>query len=751
MVNVVEPHAALLEAWARGNLVRRTPGLEVWLERLGQGQPTILPRLSAQSLILYGVASSPARARGLASEMLAAIGPSWSDFTGASCELDVADDFEQALARYQEASAAGPVLRARVRADADRTEVWAALQRLLDAWQRRPHQDSRVVEPVARLLTDFELSLQAGAVDEASELLEAIQSRGELSSDNLLFLEVRILGASGRFHEVLKHPRLEQIVNGRRPSRVNDLLFAAIHAEYLAVPAAQGDAYTALEIFEREVRPRFGSLLRSRGPLESLPAIESLLLAAVADGRPRAEREALASAAATSDDRERAWLEALVALADEVGAAEVPISASTPAGTEVALDPTALAQELLLEARFDDVVDVLRDAPATLANTQLLLQAAAQADTLDAASAVATVFASLSEEAQESLRRIRLWADPLERLLAIAGTGSALSSWHGWLSALAAGDVPHADEIVARGALEWDPGSPATVPEAEALAALMLGVPEERRAVLQRAIPHVVAFIERRARPPEVRAPIDVAVFDLLVYGDSHGRSVQEMLLAVLDGVLQAGPEPERYRATIADLAAVWDGIRSPRTFDWLLDVIALLAQHACPDVGARAALFQRAVGEAVARRDLDRVTADMLEAIAEDLELPDSVAPLAARKAETSLPTPTGAVIEAPAVIGIYTLTESSAHRAREALQRLFPETTVELNHEHDSSPILTAFAGRANVLAMVIASAKHAATDAIRRACPPERLVEVSSRGSTAIVRAVVDHVADPEAAAV
>ena len=100
--------------------------------------------------------------------------------------IDVADDFEQALARYQEALAAGPVLRARVRADADRTEVWAALQRLLDAWQRRPHQDFRVIEPVARLLTDFELSLQAGAVDEATELLEAIRNRGELSSERAI-------------------------------------------------------------------------------------------------------------------------------------------------------------------------------------------------------------------------------------------------------------------------------------------------------------------------------------------------------------------------------------------------------------------------------------------------------------------------------------------------------------------------------------------------------------------------------------
>jgi hypothetical protein len=71
-------------------------------------------------------------------------------------------------------------------------------------------------------------------------------------------------------------------------------------------------------------------------------------------------------------------------------------------------------------------------------------------------------------------------------------------------------------------------------------------------------------------------------------------------------------------------------------------------------------------------------------------------------------------------------------------------------LNHEHDASALLEGVVRRADLVVMVIASAKHSATNAIRRLCPRSKLLEVGSRGSTAIVRAVVEHLADPAEAA-
>ena len=736
----------LVEQWLAGNAVEQTVA-EPLLDRLRSGEPTILPRLSGGALVLYGVAHSAAGSRGLAAELTAAIGPSWSDFAGHASELDYGDAFERTLAAWQHADSGGPVLRARVRPDADTAEVWAALARLLAAWQRRPPQDRSASESTARLLADLELALQTGAIDQARLRLETLRAGGTYGRENLLFLEVQLLGAASRFEELLHHPRLDELLNRPRPARVSDTLFQAIHALHLAAHAAARDLVGARQAFAERVRPRFDRLLRSRGPLESFAAIESLLLAAASDGRPPEERKALAEAAATTDAQEREWL-ALLAESKPAGTAAVADAPSAPQPARAPDDRVAEAQELLVDNRFDDVLELLRTTPPTLATVQLLVQAAEELDTLGAAAVLRGAFEALSDADQAAFRRSRFWATALDRLLAVAGETSAIASWPGLLAGLAAGTAVRVEEIASRGALEWDPAWPASAAEGQELAELLLAVPDQHRDALYLTIPHLLSFMDRRPRVPAVQSPVDHAILELLTYGDFGGRIVQEALLAVLDRILDVGVEASRYIAVIDDIEDVWEAIRSRRTLDWFLDVLGVFAQHPCPDDGARRRLFQRAVAEALGQRELDEVTRDALIEIAQDIQALALIEPLQDRAPVELTTTPDAAPPPAPAVIGIYSLSESEARRAGAILQRMFPTSRVEFNHEYDSSPMLEAFAARADVLAMVVARAKHAATIALRRACPPTRMAEVYGRGSTAIVRAVVEHLASAPA---
>lgn len=736
----------LLAQWTLGNTVDRAAA-EPWIERLRAGAPTILPRCVDGELVLYGLTRSSAESRGLAAELRAAIGPSWSDFNGQTAGLDSADEFERALAAWRQVGPYGPILRARVRPDADVSEVWAALGRLLGVWQRRPPGDQPAVELTARLIADFELALQTGAVDQARPLLEALRARGTISSDNLLFLEVQLLGVGSRFEELLSHPRLDEILNRRHPVRVTAALFEAVHAVYLATYAASHDVAGATDTFAEHVRPRFERLLRSRGPLESFTAIELLLLAAAADGRPAEERWALATAAATTDERERDWLALLSeSTLPGVPGADVGAGFELPGAVE---DPIAEAQRLLLDGRFDDVLSLARQAPVTVGTVQLLVQAAEELDTLDGAGAVSSAFGELSDEDQVALRRQRLWAAPLERLLAMAGEQSAIGSWQGLLASLGAGTAVRVEEIASRGALEWDPAWPGTPAEAQQLANGLLAVPDQHREALYLTVPHLLTFMDRRSRPPAIRGQVDRALFEVLTYADYGGRIVQGALLVVLDRILEAGVDSRRYAALLGDLEDVWETIRARRTLDWLIDVLGVLAQHPCPANGARRALFQRAVGEALAQRELDEVTLDLLYEIAADTHLSALIEPLQERARSEEPATPANEPPPAPAVIGIYSLSEPEARRAGAILARMFTTTKIEFNHEYDSSPKLEAFAARVDVLAMVTASAKHAATIALRRACPPQRLAEVYVRGSTSIVRAVLGHVTNSAAA--
>lgn len=741
MVTNSDPIDRLLDAFLGGrNEVRRTPALDPWIRRLTEGSPTVLPyRDDVEGLVLYGISRTPAEARGLAEDLTAAIGPSWSDFDGAPAAMSTARAHEAALLEYVDAVQGAPILRVAVRSDAERRTVWGALERLLRAWELRPFQRSRVNEPIAHVLADFELALQAGASEEAEALLESLRSRGELSSENLLFLELRVLGVEGRYSDLLRHPRLPQVLESRRPSRVTALLFDAIHQEYLAEAALLKDAEEALRVFRDRIRPRFDPVLRTRGALESVAALEVLLLAAVDDGRPAEDRNALVEAVAGASDADQEWLRILAEL--EPSAIPEPPAA----------DPLVAAEAMLREGRYDDVLLSLKDVDPTQASVLLVLQAAVELDTLDAANSVAKAFRELSADEQAELRTRRLWAGHLDRVLGLASDETEVGSWRAWLTALAKGDLPEAIEIATRGALEWDPAEPVDAAEAEALADALTDIPDARRDVLYRAVPHLLAHMDRQARLADVRMPVDQAVYEVLVYGDPRSRSVQETLLMVLDRLLTAGASREQYDEILAGIDATWDAIRSPRTVDWLLDVIGLLADHPCPNPSARERVLRDAVAEVLRRRDTDSVVPDVLEALAKDVGSDAAVAPLIERRRDARADQPPAAPLAAPpGRIAIYTLSESAAHRAQSLLEARYPGTTIELNHEHDASALLEGVVRRADLVVMVIASAKHSATNAIRRLCPRSRLLEVGSRGSTAIVRAVVEHLADPAEAA-
>src|SRR2546423_12107851 len=72
-----------------------------WIERLrGEPKPTVLPRWNGGSeFVWYAMAFSEAELRRLGEELLAFVGPTWSNFRGQRAELDASDPIEEMLLR----------------------------------------------------------------------------------------------------------------------------------------------------------------------------------------------------------------------------------------------------------------------------------------------------------------------------------------------------------------------------------------------------------------------------------------------------------------------------------------------------------------------------------------------------------------------------------------------------------------------------------------------------------------------------
>jgi hypothetical protein len=724
----------LLEAFFPETDGPRKGALDPWIDRLRIGRTTILPaRGPAGNARLYALSPSVAAARGFSEELSAAIGPSWSDFMGVPSELDDADPIEHSILEYVEKVGGGPTYRIEVRED---RAAWDAMRRMMTSWRRRPNRPDAglTLTPLADVLRDVELALQTSAIAEAEHLIDALRRRGELSSQNLLFLELRLLASSGHWGEVLQHPRLDDVLNAHRPAGVTSMLFEAIDERLLAAPAAARDAKQALRVFDERIANRFRSLLESGGQNATAAARRVALLNAVSEGATVADALAMCDGANTA---ELPWLEAIARLGSEPKPDEPSPELSTAATIET-------AREAYYAGRYRQALELLADIEPTQEVIALLLWSAIGVGGLAAAQVVAAAFYRLDPDEQRRALEALPLKGSLEDMLALGSDSQQVKNWRQWITRLnsdAAFDA--AVDIAELGASEWSSAEPASDPEAQELADALRDLTEQRRSILETSLPHLLLYLDRRPKPDDLAGPVYAAVLDVLAYGTSRTPAVREAALTVLERLLDGTPSAGAYEDQLSLVTHIWDDVRSPLALGWLVDVLAVLVHSPCPAPRARSTLIGRALADAIALRDVDTVDTDVLRLVATDPvlagEFEDEVARLPEFDGQHDEANDEPDVVLGPLTIGIYTLSEPAAHRAKAALEGRYPSLDVQLNHEHDDSERLRGLARRADVMAVVVASAKHAATESINRNCRPEALLEVGTAGSTGLIRAV------------
>lgn len=86
-----------------------------------------------------------------------------------------------------------------------------------------------------------------------------------------------------------------------------------------------------------------------------------------------------------------------------------------------------------------------------------------------------------------------------------------------------------------------------------------------------------------------------------------------------------------------------------------------------------------------------------------------------------------------------IYTLTEPVAQRAKAMLESACTEIKVHLSHAKGGNEQLKTWILNADLVVMVTASAKHAATYFIEDHCSEDKLLRVNTKGSASLMREI------------
>jgi hypothetical protein len=731
----VNSEAFLERFFGQGNDIDRasiehTPELQALIEPVTSGLtvPAVLPRRHGRVVDWFVICRDDTILRATQGEVQAFIGPSYARWDGVRATLDEHDPVERALLEF-----AGPrVLRFQTKSDMEFRDCWAAVRLMRSVWSQRPRPEPEFARTGAALVNEFELAIAGGDTSVAYDAFVELRGRGLLGSENLRFLEIRMLAADRRWPELASAPDIEDLARLRRPWLVTEDLLTALYRVRILFHEEAGDVPAAIAATSALV-DQLPGLFTSRGPLRSADVLKLFGLRYALPDRadPLRVRESIDERVLSTP--ERRWLEAI---ADSLAGAP---------------PPTPSAHDALLAGDLDAAFTLAQAERPGPASVEVLIACADELQTLDSAEGVLAAIDELTDDDRDALLTRRMISSAVERLRALAAPSDVSEApavphtWTSWLERLLVQpEWSNAQAVASCGELEYSASDLADPASADALPGLVEQVADSpRRRALQDALPQIVRWLDRQQLDPRLARPMHDAILTAVAFGSDRSRSTLDTAYNATESLLTVGVDDADYADILDKLEELWKRTLAPASVPWLCDLLELLWLNP----GPREQLIAFAVTtlEPVLRL-ADQLSRGLLE------NLGQTLAALGAEELAAQLIGASGEAVEtmvddtvlAGRLVGIYTLTPQVAIRAREGIERQFPGVRVQIDSSQDSTDSLEHLAATADYLIVSLRSAKHAATDAIDRRRPRDLPTLIPrGRGSSRMVEALIDAV--------
>lgn len=691
--------------------------LQGWLDRWEAGAgPAFLPRQHGATLSWYGLMDDGPQRRELEQLLQHWVGPACSDVHRRRGALDPDDNFDAWLAR----ELPGRVVRLDVcpsRADdarafkKSRDAVRARVERLVAMLDRRPEHRRVHAAGLGAALDDVYLRASSGDAEGAEELIRTLERRRMLDAPNTAFVRLRVLALSGQHDAVLTSPDLADLDGQHLPTGIANLVAAAV-AEAVAV--GPDNPVQATRSLPRHVvraaaqadpsNPALApvlSLLGDEGAFSISPATKG------AEGEPDQPPE---TEVASPQDPP--------AEISEPDHDQTPTGLSHGSITQV-LDG-ARAYALWMDAEHDRL---LEEFSASVDHTNDVIEwavlAADKRGGYDAAAKVLDTLGSDSDAWSATEWRLPGAADAFARLR--TRRDGSIGSWAAWFDAIESReDVP--DQVLEE-AVDWAP-----LPPSEALARIDAAGAEVLVPVLGRFL-----ATHRETMSLQERAELSPRLLEALALSDRAGRDVRgwsyTLVSDALDGSLAS---PQRTDVFEALRVLLWQQMNKG-TIGWALDVVGEtvdawqgVARNECVKLLTEMIEHLRDCRSSITIGDI-RALDLILDPF--DMSVPGDLTAHLADEASDPL------ACHAGKSILIYSLRERSARQAAARLA-LLPGTTVTLAHDKVGSTKLAGQVTGSDLVVIVTAAAKHAATEFIQERIAGDSIL-VNSAGASALIR--------------
>ena len=660
----------------------------------------VIPNVDAAGdLRLFVAAPTMAAWRRLSPALKAFAGPTLTSFNGLLEPLPQGDLVADIVMQLHPAATGvmrlPPVARNRLLA-------LRALVRARETLARAPNLQRAAPEPTSWLIAYFQDYLNVGRRDAATDILMRIKRELRLDSLNLKFLEVQLLAAFDDWSGIVNLPGFANLCLARRPPAITALLLEALYRAHLADPFDASDADETRTRYEAVVRPLAQPMLSVPVPMTlkkggwRIYGLESWIAPSRTD---------IVTAVIHCNDM-LGWIDdrlAFATLGEETGRA---------------IEPTPL--------------DNARDALV-------------QVDAVESVDTVAAALAALAKLSPEELTRLHE-AEPFRSTLHVTDDVGDIGlpiSWTDWLAKAADSSFTSALDVARKGKDEWSieagTGDPVAV---QALAsALDLAQSDDLAAErTSQALPFFVAWLQRDHEfPRAAMTPIYASLLTLFALGPARGRSIYESTQILVSALLTTGLDTKAYQALIVDVEELAGEGFGVEMVYWVLEITEEFMRTSAPNANARESFLHGVLARIAPI--YARLTSLQRTAVARLAQELGWTLQSFGIRANEAVADDFSSRLQGLR-IAIYSLTESSSRQAKSAIEEIAPTAIVDCNADHGGTARLRALADNADLFVIAWRSAKHAATDFIRKHREYRPLLFAQGRGSSSILRAIEDH---------
>ena len=572
---------------------------------------------------------------------------------------------------------------------------------LTTVWSIEPDRAVDQPRPVGRILRQFYESLVGFDREQADAALDELRGRALLSATNLRFLRVELLSSLGAPQDLLDDPLLQDVSSLARPPAVTESLAEAADALFMNRHPTDGlhNAAARLDV-------AWPGLVSQTYQVTTAATARCYALGQLLLERPEAAQLRELSLRYPDD----AVIAGVLATTDSE-------RSSAP--------PTASPLNLYYDGNYEAALALAATQPPDRSFAAIALAAAANLQDSPSAVRALRVVDRLSEPDRNGLLQSVVERNFFESLRALTAEDRVPSGWLDWFT----GDWPDRPDLLAEWSRAWLRTPDELTSIADDLAvALIEALNDARRPRVRNGIPLFIDWLTSGGVPTS-GVGLATTTFDIMLSSEP-GTNERQAALSLLDGILAVGCSSPEYREILGAIARELP-IIGPRDGPWLAQVVDLLLLSACPDPVERATVLARAAG--VARAWGDRI--DSRDALLLGLLFRNAGVDFQGQGDESTKDAPPFKSV------GVYSLMESAVRVLTSWIEERWPTVIVKSSAAHGNSDELAALVKGVDVMLVQTSHAKHAATGAISMAITdPSRLVMVSGRGASALMRALL-----------